>query len=186
MKFLAILPLLLVGLVACGTASDRYVVSPPQATQSQRIAFFSVEIRDISLPAYAADDEIVLQSPDGRLVSGGGVLWADTPERAVALELSRHLAQISRARVAASPWPFEALPGARLDLRFEKLVAGEDGQYRAMGQYFVAVPDGGRERSGVFDLTVPFDPAAGPSAIAAARGQVILDLAQYLARTALR
>ena len=36
------------------------------------------------------------------------------------------------------------------------------------------------------DLSVPFDPAGGPSAIAAARGQAILDLALFVARNGLR
>ena len=88
--------------------------------------------------------------------------------------------------VASNPWPFEALPDARLDLRFETLVADETGSYRASGQYFVAVGDGRPERSGLFDLTVAFDPEAGPAAVAAARGQIILDLAGDLARRALR
>ncbi|MFK7765555.1 MAG: membrane integrity-associated transporter subunit PqiC [Roseobacter sp.] len=176
----------LVALVACSSVSDRYLVTPPQATQNQRIAFRAVEIRDISLPAYAADDEIVLRAGDGRLESDGTQLWGDTPARAIALELSRHLAQISGARVASNPWPFEALPDARLDLRFENLIAGTDGIYRATGQFFVAVAENGRERSGLFDLSVAFDPETGPSAIATARGQLILDLAEEIARRALR
>jgi len=173
-------------LVACGGASDRYAAEPPQVTQTQRIAFRAIEVREVSLPAYAASDEISVQTADGRLVSDGAVLWADTPNRSVSLEISRNLAQITGARVASNPWPFEAFPDARLDLRFERLVAGEDGQFRATGQYFVAVSDGRRERSGLFDLAVPFDPAAGPGAIAAARAQIILDLAAYLARNGLR
>lgn len=185
MKSFTILALTLVSLTACSGTTDRYIVTSPQATQSQRIAFSSVEIRDVSLPAYAADDEIVRRAADGRLISDG-VLWADTPDRAIALELSRHLAQITGARVASDPWPFESLPDARVDLRFEALVASEDGNYRAAGQYFVAVGDGRRERSGVFDLSVPYDPVAGAAAVAAARGQVILNLAGDLARRALR
>lgn len=173
-------------LAACGGQSDRYTVETPQVTQSQRIAFRAVEVREVSLPAYAASDEIPVQTADGRLVSDGSVLWADTPMRAVSLEISRNLAQITGARVASNPWPFEAFPDARLDVRFETLVAGADGQFRASGQYFVAVVEGGRERSGLFDLSVPFDPAAGPGAIAAARAQIILDLAGYLARNGLR
>ena len=185
MKPFAICALILVSLAACGAATERYIVAAPQATERQRIAFRAVEIRDVSLPAYAADDEIVRRATDGRVLSDG-VLWADTPDRAVALELSRHLALITGARVASNPWPFEALPDARLDLRFETLVADETGSYRASGQYFVAVGDGRPERSGLFDLTVAFDPEAGPAAVAAARGQIILDLAGDLARRALR
>ncbi|WP_299831534.1 membrane integrity-associated transporter subunit PqiC [uncultured Roseobacter sp.] len=171
---------------ACGAAPDRYIVPSPEAADRQRIAFRAVEIREISLPAYAASDEISLQGLDGRVTSDGAVLWADTPERAVALELARHLARLSGARVASAPWPFESFPDARLELRFESLVANDAGQFVATGQYFVAVTDGRRERSGVFDLAVAFDPAGGPQAIAAARGQIILDLARFVAVNGLR
>lgn len=176
----------LLALAACGAAPHRYAVTPPPVTERQRIAFASVEVRDVSLPAYAAADEITLLAPDGRLQSSSGVLWADTPGRAVALELSRNLAQLTGARVASEPWPFDALPDARLDIRFETLLAGSDGAFRAIGQYFVATDVPGRERSGMFDLNVAFDPDAGPQAIAAARGQVILDLARFIARNGLR
>ena len=177
---------LLAGLTACTTTADRYAVPSVEVAQQQRIAFRSVEVREVSLPAYAASDEITTQDADGRLVSAGSVLWADTPGRAVALELSRYLAQITGARVASAPWPFEAFADAMLDVRFERLVAQADGVFRATGQYFVGVTDGRRERSGFFDLTAPFDPEAGPGAIAAARGQIIADLAAFVARDGLR
>lgn len=173
-------------MVSCTAAPDRYAVTAPELTERQRISFRSVEIREVSLPAYAASDEITIQDVEGRLISDGAVLWADTPDRAVALELARHLAQITGARIASAPWPFEAFPDARLDVRFETFLAGADGQYRAQGQYFVAVPDGGRERSGLFDLSVPYAPDAGAGAIAAARGQLTQTLALTLARRALR
>ncbi|WP_298844773.1 membrane integrity-associated transporter subunit PqiC [uncultured Roseobacter sp.] len=185
-RHLIFIGLALVGPGACTTASDRYAVPAVEVAQQQRIAFRSVEVREVSLPAYAASDEITTQAEDGRLASAGNVLWADTPGRAVALELSRHLAQITGARVASAPWPFETFADAMLDVRFERLVAGADGQFRATGQYFVGVTDGRRERSGFFDLTVPFDPAAGPGAIAAARGQIVADLAAFVARDGLR
>ncbi|MGC3940187.1 PqiC family protein [Roseobacter sp. EG26] len=173
-------------LTACASAPDRYVIPATEATERQRIAFRSVEIREISLPAYAASDEISSLGTDGKLTNERGVLWADTPERAVALELARHLSGLSGARVASAPWPLDTLPDARLELRFESLVAGTDGQFRAVGQYFVAVAEGGRERSGLFDLSQTFDPAGGPQAIATARGQIILDLARYIAVNGLR
>lgn len=185
MNNLSFVLLPLVFLAACGASPDRYTVATPPVTQQQRIAFGAVEVREVSLPAYAASDEIALRDAEGKVLSDGSVLWADTPDRAVALEFSRLLAQISGARVASSPWPFESFPDARVDLRFENLVAGSDGQYRATGQYFVAVPEG-RERSGLFDLAVPFDVEGGPQAIAQARGQVILDLATFVTRNGLR
>lgn len=173
-------------LTACTAAPDRYVVPNAEVSERQRIAFRAVEIRDISLPAYAASDEISQQTTDGTVTSDGATLWADTPDRAVALELARHLSRLSGARVASAPWPLESFPDARLELRFENLVAETTGQFRASGQYFVAVTEGRRERSGLFDLTVAFDPAGGAQAIAAARGQIILDLARFIAADGLR
>lgn len=172
--------------VGCTATPDRYAVTLPDITSTQPIAFGLVEVREVSLPAYAAADEISVRNEDGRVVSSGSVLWADTPDRSLALELSRALVQITSARVASAPWPFESFPDARLDVRFETLVAGSDGQYRARGQYFVAVTDGRRERAGLFDVSTSFDPEAGPQAIAAARGQIIAELALYIARNGLR
>ena len=178
--------LLLVALSACVATPDRYVVPAPEVTARQTIAFQTVEISAVSLPAYAAADEISVQDETGKLASTGDILWADTPSRAVALELTRHLTRLTGARVASTPWPFESFPDARVEVRFETLVARSDGSMRAAGQYFVAATNGGRERTGLFDLTAPFDPDGGPPAIAAARGQVILELATTLARSGLR
>ncbi|MGD9295035.1 MAG: ABC-type transport auxiliary lipoprotein family protein [Roseobacter sp.] len=186
MKLAAVILGIVLVLTGCSGTPDRYAVPPPDVTERQRIGFGAVEVREVSLPAYAASDEIATQSADGRLTSDGGVRWADTPDRAVALEVARYLTQISGARVASAPWPFEAVPDARLDLRFETLVASDAGEFRASGQYFVAVSDGRRERSGLFDLAVAFDPEGGPAAVAAARAQIILDLASFVARNGLR
>lgn len=170
-------------LAACGTP-ERIAVNSPAISETVRIGFRSVEVKDVSLPSYAAADEIAQQAPDGTLLTSK-VLWADAPERAIGLELSRNLARLTRARIASEPWPFEADAAATLDVRFADLVAGTDGQFRATGQYFVGVYEG-RERSGLFDLSVAYDPKGGPGAIAHARGQIILDLAKFLAREGLR
>ncbi len=176
---------LALGLAACASPPDRFAVIPPVTETRQPIAFRAVEIRELSLPAYAAADEIAVQAEDGTLTSEG-TLWADSPPRAVALELARSLGRITGARVASDPWPFEALPDASLDIRFESFVPEATGIYRATGQYFVAVPDGRRERAGLFELAVPFAPEAGLAAIAQARGQIIADLAAFIARDGLR
>jgi hypothetical protein len=183
-KSIATLGLVLT-LAACGSA-DRYAVTLPPVTQTVRIAFGSVEVRDVSLPSYAAADEIHIRQADGTLTSSSDQLWADAPERAVALEISESLSRLTDRRVASEPWPFEVYPDARLELRFSELLATDAGQFRATGQYFVAVLNGGRERSGLFDESVTFDPKAGPAAIAAARGQLVLQLAEFLAKNGLK
>lgn len=175
----------LLALAACAGSATRYSVAPPPVTETVRVSFRAIEVREISLPTYAAADEISVQDASGKLINEGGALWADSPERAVSMELSRDLSRLTGARVASSPWPFEAFPDARLEVRFESLIAGADGQFRAAGQYFVGVTDGRRERSGLFELAVPFDPTGGPQAIAIARGQLILNLATYIAQNGL-
>ena len=172
------------GLLTAFGAPDSIVVQPPAISETVRIAFKSVEVKDVSLPSYAAADEISQKSPDGTLITSK-VLWADAPERAIGLELSRNLARLTKRRVASEPWPFEEDAAATLDVRFADLIAGTDGTYRATGQYFVGVYEG-RERSGIFDLAVAYDPKGGPTAIARARGQLIVDLAKYLAAKGLR
>jgi uncharacterized lipoprotein YmbA len=181
--FVVGLALLLAG---CGGTADRFAVATPPITEKVYIAFGAVEVRDVSLPSYAAADEIHLQGEDGKLTSSTDVLWADAPERAVALEISQNLARMTGRRIASEPWPFEAYPDARLELRFAELIATSTGQFKASGQYFVAVEDGGRERSGLFDQSVTFDPTGGPAAIAAARGQLILNLASFIAKKGLK
>lgn len=175
----------LIGVLAgCGDPAQ-IAVQAPAVTEKVRIAFRAVEVRDVSLPAYAAADAVAIQAEDGT-VTTSDVLWADAPERAVALQLSVTLAKLTGARVASEPWPFEAYPQARLLLRFSELAAGTDGVFRASGQYFVAVLEGGRERSGLFEQTVQYDPNGGAAAIARARGQIIQDLAAFVAREGLR
>ena len=173
-------------LSACGSTPDRYAVTPPKITEKIRIGFSALEVKDVSLPFYAAADEIAIQGADGKLVTKKDLLWADSPERAIALELARSLATLSGARVASEPWPFEAFPDARLEVRFESLIAQSNGQFRATGQHFVGASSENRERSGTFDLAVPYDIDGGPQEIAQARGEIIRDLAAYIARKTLR
>lgn len=174
-------------LAGCGTGTpDRFAVTTPQITEHIGIAYRTLEIRDVSLPAYAETDEITRQDVTGTLVSDAAVLWADTPSRAVGLELTRHITTLTHARVASEPWPFEELPEARLEVRFETMLARADGQFQISGQYFVGTLEDRPERSGLFDLSVPIAVPDAPGAIAAARGAAIIELSKVLARRALR
>ena len=181
-----VIPFILCTLLAACGSPERFAVSAPEITQKTRIGFASVEVKDVSLPSYAAADEITLRAADGTLTSSSDVLWADAPDRAIALELSQNLARLTDRRVASEPWPFEEFPDARLEIRFAELVATTSGTFTTSGQYFVAVADGRRERSGLFNLSVSFDPKGGAGAIARARGQLILDLAEFIARNGLK
>ncbi len=179
-----LLPVLLL-CAACGAPSDRYPVAAPEVTERIAISFRSVEVREVSLPTYAASDEIAQQTASGVVKNDASALWADAPQRAVALELTRNLVKLTGAKVASDPWPFESYADARLEVRFESLIAEADGVLRSSGQYFVA-SETGRERAKLFELSVPYALDGGPAAIAQARGQIILDLSRLIAREGLR
>ncbi|MEM7469967.1 MAG: ABC-type transport auxiliary lipoprotein family protein [Pseudomonadota bacterium] len=179
-----VLPVLAFMLVGCASDAQLFTAPAPDVTERVSVRFGSIEIREVTLPSYAAADEITRQDANGVLQSSTDVLWADAPERAIALELARNLSKLSGARVASNPWPFEAFPDARLDIRFEELLADASGVYRATGQFFVAVEDG-RERAGLFDMSRPIDPAAGLNTLAATRKLLILDVAEFIARNGL-
>lgn len=173
-------------LVACGGTPALIAVSEPTAEGRVRVSVASVELKEPSLPGYALADEIPLEEEGGLVNVVEAVLWADKPARAISLELTRHLSALTRVRVAPAPWPFEAQPDASLDVRFETLLARADGRFQASGQYFVARLDGGRERSGFFDLSETIAQPATAQSISDARGRVIRALAELLAREALR
>lgn len=173
---------------ACGVEPPALLTTPPSAElQSVRIAYRSVEVRDVSLPDYAAGEDVYVEGPDRALRPLDTVLWGDDPERAVTLQLTRDLATISGAQVASSPWPLAEFPQAELDVRVEEFVADARGQFRMSGQYFVAPREGvGRDRAGVFALSAPVPPGAGPLGFAAARSAVVAQLAELIARDGLR
>lgn len=171
-------------LAACGAAENRVAVPKLQSDARQTIAYGSVSLREVSLPSYASSEQIYVTDEDGLLSPSEGLLWADDPSRAITLELSRHLAQITGAQVASEPWPFADYPQVQVELRIEEMLPGADGLFRLTGQYFIA-PENGRDRARLFDLAVPLS-GDGAAAIAAARGQAVQDLALDIARRGLR
>ena len=173
-----LLPLVLV-LAACGPDPVLYPVPPAPPGDRIGVSVRSVEVRDVSLPLYAEAEEIAFEQPDGGILPSEEVIWADDPQRAVTLELSRVLGTVTRATVAPEPWPFESFPGASVDVRIEEFVAGADGRFRMAGVWYAGTET--RERSGRFALAAPYDPDGGVRAIAVARGQVVRDLARLIA-----
>ena len=167
---------------ACGTP-DQFVASPKLVAQD-RIAsrFATIEVAELSLPAYAARDEITAN--EGELLVLSDTLWADEPTRAMTLALTRHLAEITRARVASDPWPFDGFPAARVEVRVEDLSVVAD-RLRMSGQYYVVDLDGrGRDHAHLFELSTPVADG-GPAAVAQARAQLLVDLAARIAKDGL-
>ena len=175
--------LILLVLSACGADPVRYRVPVPQVQGRAAVDVGSLEVRDVTLPLYAALEEIFVEQEDGGLVSDTSVLWADDPQRGVTQALASTLADLTTAQVAAEPWPLEELPEARLEVRLDTMLARADGQFSIAGQYFVARATGSG-RAGRFAIQVPYEPGSIVS-IAAARGRAIDQLARQIAREAL-
>jgi hypothetical protein len=182
---LALIPAL-AALAAC-SAPERYVV-PQTPVEGARvpIRYGTVAIREVSLPTYAASEEIQSRGANGAVTSSGSVLWADDPARAITQDVARYLTEITGAQVAAEPWPFFDRAQATVEIRVSDMLAEADGSFRLTGQYFVAPDAGGRGRAGGFALAAPVAPDGGPAAIAAARGETVRDLSLLIARNGLR
>ncbi len=192
MKTLALLPLGLI-LVACAGGPDVRIAVPTVVTQERvGISYRSVEVRDITLPTYAEQEDIFVETADGTVTASENI-WADDPRRAATLEFSRALRAITGARVASEPWPFQDYADATVEVRVEEFVASVRGEFRVTGQYFVAPERGlGADRAGEFRIAVPLAtdaegaPNLGPASIAAARARAMSDLAELIAREGLR
>lgn len=179
---LAALPIL----AACASIPEERIAVPrADAAGEQRIAHASVALRTVSLPSYAAGETIFTGDETGRLLETPGLLWADDPDRAMTLELARHLATITRARVASEPWPFLDNAEAEVEIRIEDMLARADGTFRLSGQYFVSA-ETGPDRARLFDLGVRIPLDGTPEDLATARAQLVRDLATDIARRGLR
>ena len=171
-------------MVACSSPETLYTAPQPEVTERVKSRYSSIEVLEVSLPTYAAGEEVLVASSGGALVTGD-TLWADDPTRAVTLSLTRALTEITGARIAPAPWPFDAFPGARVDVRVERFLS-EGGALHLSGQYFVADLSGnGRDRARLFDLTAPLPPEATLSDLLTARSALIADLAVMIARNGL-
>lgn len=188
--------LLLSALALAGCGADPVLFAAPPAVTSVSspvgdpgsriaVAYRTVEVREVSLPTYAEGETIFMEGGGGTLMPAPGAEWADLPQRAVTLDLAEVLEGVTGALVAAEPWPFEALPDARVEVRVTRLAAGVDGVFRLAGHYYVAdlrgELDRPADRSSQFVSAVPFDPEGGAAAIAAARSRAVRDLARQIA-----
>ena len=129
------------GLANCADTSRRYGLEATPSQVKVRARVSSVLIRTVSLPTYAEAEEIAIQDESGVIRISKSDLWADEPERATTLVISRLLNLMTGATVAPQPWPLEETPQAVVDVRVEQLLATNRNTLRLSGQYFL----GGQE-----------------------------------------
>ncbi len=164
-------------LAACGDNKARFIISPPETASQTRVRVASIEVRDVSLPAYATGTEIVVEDDDGALRPVRRAIWADDPPRAVTGALAASLDRKSTAIVAAEPWPLTESPDVQLSVRVDQMVARTDGTFRLSGQFALSSPSGAtRDRLDRFSISVPL-PDTEPASVAVAAGNAIDGLA---------
>lgn len=177
MKLSLSLFLIVLFLVGCGDKKERFVIAPGTSAAEARLGVDTIEVRDVSLPAYASASEIVLADAKGALRPAPKAIWADDPPRAVTAALARSLDVKSSATVAVEPWPLTEEPAAELSVRIEQMTARADGTFLMYGQFALSSPSGAlRERLRRFSINVPMAEST-PAAVATATGQAIDALA---------
>lgn len=182
-----ILPFCVAALLAgCAGNTARFLIEPASPATTQRVRVSTIEVRNVSLPAYASGLEIAVQQPDGALRNVDGSIWADDPERGITTALARNLDVATTATAAAEPWPLDGRAQVRVDVRVDRMLAGADGTFRFAGQFALSSPDGIiRERLQRFDISIPL-PESTPAAVSVASGQAISALGADIARSLAR
>ncbi|MCF3974361.1 PqiC family protein [Paracoccus salsus] len=178
---------LLVTLLALSGCSNpektgRFLIDPPIPAQQVPNRLGTAELKDVSLPEYASDQEVMWQTADGAVRSTPDNLWADNPQRAFTQMLARTISDMSGATVISEPWPLAEPPQRVLEVRVEKALAQANGLYRLSGRYFVSQESGGgTNHARSFDISVPLAGNQQPSAVAAALSLAITQLAGQIA-----
>jgi uncharacterized lipoprotein YmbA len=173
---------LLAGLAACSGPIDRLALTPQPSSLQLSPLVGSAMVRTVSLPAYAAAEEVAVELPGGLISSNEDVLWADDPQRAVTLALTSGLSNILNADVGPEPWPFFGLPDVSIDVRVARMLAGADGAFHLSGQFYVG-GDGidFRNSADSFDISVPMTDQS-LSNIATAQAAALSLLSEQIAR----
>ncbi|WP_233587131.1 membrane integrity-associated transporter subunit PqiC [Pseudorhodobacter sp. E13] len=169
-------------LASCGDTNARFPIASAttETVAKSRVAVGTIEVRDVSLPAYAAASEIVVEQDSGALTVVPKAIWADDPVRAVTGSLARSLDLRSTASVASEPWPLAEPAAVRVEVRIDRMIAKVDGTFELSGQFAIAAPDGAvRETVQRFAVSAPMADNS-PAAVAQATGQAIDNLANEI------
>ena len=145
-----------------------------------------MEVRDVVLPAYAAESEILVQEADGALRPLGDALWADDPRTGITQALARRLDEGTSATVAAEPWPLFDGPDRSVQVSIDRMVAVEGGTFELSGQFAMISRTGAaREFLRRFDIQEPLA-GTGPQEVANAMGRALNQLSTQIAGSVAR
>lgn len=173
-------------LAACGASDALFLIPNAPVTEQVRVYPRSIEMRDVILPAYAADAAILVQDEVGALVPLGGALWADDPQLGITQAMARRLDIGTSATAAAEPWPLFDGPDRSIVITIDRMVARADGQFELGGQFAILSQSGtAREFLRRFDILHPLT-GTEPDQVAATLGLALNTLASQIAQSLAR
>jgi uncharacterized protein len=180
MKTRLMLLVVLTALTACGDKKARFVIPAPEPISQARLRVSSIEVRDVSLPAYASASEIVVEDASGALRPVPKAIWADDPARGITGALALSLEAVSTAQVAAEPWPLNTDAQARVQVRIDQMIAKADDSFYMAGQFAISSTSGAVAGSLTrFAISVPMADLA-PATVASATGTALNQLASKI------
>ncbi|WP_435256532.1 PqiC family protein [Thioclava sp. FR2] len=179
MKTAAITLSLVTLLAACGGNENLYLIGTESGASEVRVSTRSIEVKEVTLPAYAAASEIAFQTEDGALKTVKGALWAEEPRAAVTRIIAERLDIDTTANAAAEPWPLLDGPDTTVTVRIDRMVARADQQFELSGQFATSSMNG-RDRLRRFTILQPISDSA-PGTIATATGAALAQLARDIA-----
>lgn len=169
-------------MAACSGPASRIDMAPMESQLNLQASVSSAIVRTVSLPTYAASEELAIETDDGLITSDADILWADDPSRAITLALTRNIGDVTGAKIGPDPWPFAGLPDVAIDVRVTRMVASTDGLFHLEGQFFVGGDgiDYTNSTNG-FAIQTPLT-ALTPAAIATAQAQALISLSEQISR----
>ncbi|MDY8108822.1 ABC-type transport auxiliary lipoprotein family protein [Fulvimarina sp. 2208YS6-2-32] len=170
-------------LAGCLTSEPpRFAVEPLPSAARIATSAETISIADVSLPAYAKEQRIIVQNPSGALVPLDDADWADEQERAMTYALVRYVAEISGAQVAADPWPLGGIPEAEVKVFVGTMLYDRTGMLTLAGQFSVRRDvQESRSRIVPFDIRIPAG-SSTPDGIAQVHGAAWRALAVLIAQ----
>lgn len=177
-------PLVLTGCISSAEPL-RYVIEPAVSAAVERVrtSADTILVAEVSLPDYARETRLFIETEENTLDELEDADWADEPDRAFGNVLVRELTRITGSEVAIEPWPLGGVPEAELRVRVSHMVRRNDGILEMAGHYAIR-RDEAESRSAIelFSLQVPA-PSPAPADVVRAHAVAWRELATIIARS---
>ena len=161
----------------------RYVIEPTVSAAVERVrtSADTILVAEVSLPNYARETRLFLETEENTLDEIEDADWGDEPDRAFGNILVRELTGITGSKVAIEPWPLGGIPEAELRVRVSHMVRRNDGILELAGHFAIRRDLAeSRSRIELFALQVPA-PSPEPADVVRAHAAAWRELAGVIA-----